>query len=142
MLKDKLKGILEYLRVRYGLDCDLSYSELISYLTAESYERDKVSVEQILKSDLYLIHEVSEACIIKRLGYKLNREVILRAYPKTYEAHLKAMEIELKEALDRGFIQHLRQRCKDLNSYLEDPLLPRNLKPLVFKLTNKYCKPL
>ena len=114
----------------------------MSYLTAESYEKDRISLEQILKNDLYLLHEISEACIIKKLGYKLNRDIIMKAYPKTYEAHLKAMEIELEEALNRVFIQHLKQRYKDLHSYLEDPLLPNHLKPLVLKLINKYCKPL
>ncbi len=123
---------------RYGIRCDVSFEELLSYLNAPSYEEDTISLDEILNEEL-LLHEVAEMRFLKNLGYKINRNTILDAYPDTYRAHLEAMNIELAEAKRMGKLDWIMRRCKDLEEYLSDPYLPRDLEPVVHILIGRYC---
>ncbi|MEB3759322.1 MAG: hypothetical protein GSR81_00560 [Desulfurococcales archaeon] len=74
------------------------------------------------------------------MGYDLSRNTTIGAYPNTYLAHLKALEIELLEAAKRKLDKWIEQRCKDLKSYLNDPHLPSILEDRVYELINRFCR--
>ena len=139
VLTMELNRILKALAERYGILCDVSFEELLCYLNALSYEEDTVSLVEILNEELLLLHEVIEICLLKNLGYKINRSIILDAYPDTYRAHLEAMNIELAEAKRMGRIDWILRRCKDLEEYLSDPYLSHDLEPIVHALISRYC---
>ena len=137
-VRERLSTVLRLLR-GYGLECSVSYGELLTYLNAPSYEDDRVTVDEVLANELLLLHEVAEICILKKWGYRITRSIIMEAYPDTYSAHLKALEIELEEARKRGMDTWVKRRCNDLTSYLEDPYLPPDLKSPVRNLISRYC---
>lgn len=137
--EERLKAALEVLR-GYGLECSLTCGELLAYLSGPTYTGDRVTAEQVMNSDLLFLHEVAEACILKGMGYVVDESAVTRAYPDTYRAHLKAMEVELLEAEKRGRLDHVAERCRDLESYVEDPLLPEDLRPALAELAQRYCR--
>jgi len=92
-----------------------------------TYEDEVISVEEIVNNDLLFLHEVIETCVLKSLGYSIDKDTVMRAYPDTYYAHLKAIEIELIEANNRDNRVHIEKRCMDLRTYLDDPYLSKNL---------------
>jgi hypothetical protein len=130
---------LEVLR-GYGLECSLTCGELLAYLSGPTYTGDRVTAEQVVSDDLLFLHEVAEACILKGMGYVVDESTATRAYPDTYRAHLKAMEVELLEAEKRGRLDHVAERCRDLESYVEDPLLPEDLRPVLAELAQRHCQ--
>jgi len=130
---------LDTLRALYGLECDASVRELIEYLTGLRYEEDTTTLDDVFRSWLLTLHEVAEICILKSWGFDIGQDTVVKAYPHTYRAHLAAMEIELREALRIGAPKHLESRCRDLETYLSDPYLPRGLEKEVTKLINELC---
>ncbi len=57
----------------------------------------------------------------RKMVYKLNSEMIIKAYPDTYKAHLEALNVELAYARKQGRTDWINRRFIDLKSYLEDP---------------------
>ncbi len=138
VLESRLVSILSLL-LKYGVQCNVSSGELLTYLQSPTYESNAVKLEEILNNELLLLHEVAEICFLKRMGHTISRDIIINAYPDTYYAHLTAMDIELAEAERQGKQDWITRRCKDLEGYLNDPYLPTSLEALVYKLINKYC---
>jgi hypothetical protein len=138
VLKSRLSSILKIIS-KYGIQCNVSPEELLIYLESSTYENDIVRLDNIWNNELLLLHEVAEICFLKRIGYIVSRNIIIEAYPDTYHAHLEALDIELAEAERQGKQDWIIKRCKDLESYLNDPYLPSNLETFVHKLINKYC---
>ncbi len=128
---DRVAKLAEY--VGYSPE-PVSPQELIAYISGETYEQEEIENEEILSDDLLLLHEIAEISELKRMGYVINEETVMKAYPRTYEAHLTAMEVELEAAhlLDRK--EHIRRRAMDLRSYLEDEHLPHYLRSRVLEL--------
>jgi len=125
---------------KYRITCYVSAYELSAYLQGPTYTGDKISAEIILGNDLLLLHEVAEICVLKSMGYSIDEETIVRAYPVTYRAHLEAMRVELRVASEEGLSGWVEARCRDLQSYLEDPSLFRGLEKLVESLIKEFCK--
>jgi len=134
----KLEGALTLLK-GYGIECDLTCGELLAYLSGPTYTGDTVAAEQIASDDLLFLHEVAEACILKSMGYEVDEGTAVRSYPDAYRAHLRAIEVELREAERRERTDHVRERCRDLESYIEDPLLPEDTRPAVAELLRRHC---
>ena len=137
-IKSRLASVLGIL-LRYGVQCNVSFEELLAYLEGPSYEDDTIQLNDILSDELLLLHEVAEICFLKRMGYIISQNTIMEAYPDTYRVHLEALNIELAEAEKLGRYNWITRRCKDLTSYLNDPNLPSNLEVLVYKLISRYC---
>ncbi len=125
---------------KLGFDCNLTCEELVVYLQGPTYEDDKMNVDGVLGKDLFLLHEVVEVCVLKRMGYKIGEDTVIKAYSDTYKAHLTALRVELDEARRLGRVDHVERRCRDLNSYLEDHHLPGELTDEVTGLIREYCK--
>jgi hypothetical protein len=58
-LESWLAGILRLL-LRYGIQCNVSPEELLTYLKSPTYENDAVKLEEILNNELPLLHEAAE----------------------------------------------------------------------------------
>ena len=138
-IKERLAKALDTLREGHGIECSLTARELMTYITAPTYEEDKISPTEILSNDLLLFHEVAEACVLKDLGHEISEDIFMRAYPETYRAHLVAMRVEMEEARRRGLADHITRRCADLRTYLEDPYLPGGLRAEVEELMREFC---
>jgi len=93
----------------------------------------------VLSSDILMLHEVAEICILKSMGYSIDENTIIRAYSDTYRAHLEALRIELREAREEGLNGWVEVRCRDLQTYLEDPYLPKSLEEVVRGLIEDLC---
>jgi len=93
----------------------------------------------VLGSDILMLHEVAEICALKFMGYSIDENTIVKAYPDTYRAHLEAMRIELREASEEGLNEWVRARCRDLQTYLEDPYLLKSLEGAVRNLIEEFC---
>jgi len=74
-----------------------------------------------------MLHEVAEICTLKSVGYSIDENTNLRAYPDTYREHLEVMRIELKEASEESLNEWIKTRCRDSRTYLKDPYLPKSL---------------
>ncbi len=138
-IEDKLAKALNILREAYGIRCSLTPEELLTYITAPTYEEDKITPEEILPNDLLLLHEVAEACELKGIGHEISEDISMRAYPDTCRAHLAVMRVEMEEARRNGLLDHVRRRCLDLSTYLEDPYLPEDLWAGVEELMREFC---
>lgn len=119
---NRVKQVLSEL----GLEAP-TVKELLTYLSAQTYEEDRLRAEDIVRNEYLMLHELVEIAVLKRMGWEITRDVIVRAYPDTYKAHLVAMRAELEFARRRGDRAWLARRLRDLKSYLSDPYLPREL---------------
>ncbi len=119
----------------------VSPQELMDYLSAESYEEDLIGIDRILEDDLLLLHEIVEISELKRMGFAISPRILMKAYPKTYEAHLTALEVEIKVAAHLGRCDRLQGRISDLSTYLDDEYLPAYLRGKVIEL-RRYAKSL
>jgi len=61
------------------------------------------------------------------------------AYPDSYKAHIEAMREELEKAKINGEVEWINRRCIDLKSYLDDPLLPKDMAPVIKSIIKEYC---
>jgi competence protein ComEA len=119
-----------------GYACSVSPEDLRKYFEADTpYEGP--SLEEIIKNDFLVIHELVEIDEIMRKGLKLTKDVILANMDTIYEVHLKAAEVELEMAYRAGDLDHIRSRLQDIRNWLEDPLLPAPLTETCEKLYRK-----
>jgi len=79
----------------FGYDCNVSEKELMTYLTADTPYSD-LSSKVILSDDLWLIHELIEINELKKMGIAITgKDLIIKNLEKVYEAHLKALKLEI-----------------------------------------------
>lgn len=121
-----------------GYQCNVSSKELIIYLSQRTYTKELIELDQILSNKYLLLHELVEITLLKNRGYNIVDNILVKAYPDTYEAHLEAIDIELQVAWRNHDIDWIKKRLRDLESYLRDPLLPKELEPKVKELIHKY----
>jgi len=124
---------------RYGIACSISVDEFSAYLRGPTYSGDRTPAEEVLSSDILMLHEIAEICMLKSMGYSIDENTIIRAYPDTYWAHLEALRVELREAREEGLNEWVKARCRDLRTYLEDPYLPKSLEGVVRSLIKEFC---
>jgi len=116
----------------------VSLEEILTYVRGESYEEDAITADEILGSELLLLHELVEISELKRMGFRIGPRTAVEAYPRTYETHLSAVEVELEAALRLGKMGWVERRVRDLESYLEDEHLPPHLRGRVFSLAERF----
>ena len=134
------KNVFNRVLERYFPNAQVSWDELLLYLSAYKYEDDKCGIDDIFKNDYLLLHEIYEISCLKRKGLKIDRDVIIKNREITYECHLRAMDFEIGKACEEDETEHVRRRIEDLKSYLTDPHLPENLRKEVKKIIEKYAK--
>ena len=111
----------------YKLPVKVSAEDLIKYFEAETPYPD-ISLAEVLKEPLLVVHELVELSEIKKRGFKIDKDIIVRYHEEIYEIHLKAAEIELEIALKENRLDYVAKRIKAVESWLNDPLLPPWLK--------------
>jgi len=88
-----------------------------------------------------MIHELVEIGDFKKMGRSIDKRVIVDS-PRTiiYDAHLTAMETELKYALHRGdtYWAKIRLRQHKESVLDDDPNLPEELRPRAQEIYEKY----
>ena len=119
----KAKQVLK----KYNLNVDVTPEDLISYFQATTIEEDTTTLGDVLKNPFLLIHELVEINEMKKQGLRVTKNVIIENVDSVYDAHLIATEVELAVAYESGDIQHIKNRIGNIESWLEDPLLPKRL---------------
>jgi len=125
-----------------GYDCeDVSSREFYSYMTGETVSGDRITLEEVLRSDFLTLHEVIEISELKKKGIPINEVTTVNCPLKTtYEAHMTAVEYEIKYALKREDLAYVKLRLAHMREWLEDENIPKELTPklklMVEKLSN------
>ncbi|MGC9104706.1 MAG: hypothetical protein ACP5JF_07975 [Candidatus Methanodesulfokora sp.] len=86
-----------------------------------------------------MIHEVVEINELRKRGLRINRNTLISS-PRSliYEAHLRALEMELSYASDKGDKNWVVRRLKDLESYLNEPYLSEELRAKMKDLLERF----
>lgn len=110
-------------------------------MTGEIFSDDPTTLRDVLGNEYIMIHEMVEISELKKMGRTIDKRVIVDS-PKraVYDAHLTAMETELKYALfkhDTFWAKVGLRRHKE--SVLDDDLnLPEELRPRAQEIYEKY----
>ena len=135
---EKLHTCVKILK-RFGYDCNVSEKELMTYLTADTPYPD-LSSKAILSDDLWLIHELIEINELKKMGIAITgKDLIMKNLEKVYEAHLKALKLEILIAQKLGRLDHIERSFKNLKNIVHsDPLIPSHLRSAFKDMLEKY----
>jgi hypothetical protein len=104
---------------------NITAKDFITWMTADKFAEDKITVFDVLESDNLMVHEVVEINEVKKNNIELNKRVLLDT-PRViiYESHILALKIELEYIL-----QIYRDRVKDLEQIvINDPYAPDAMK--------------
>jgi hypothetical protein len=119
----------------------VSAKEFYDYMNGEIFSEDTTTLKDVLGNEFLMVHELSEMSELKKMGRAIDTRVIVDS-PKTviYEAHLKAMELELEYAMfkkDYFMVKVILKQHKD--SVLDDdPNLPEKLRPRAEEMFRKF----
>ena len=120
---------------------DVSAKEFYDYMTGEIFSEDTTTLKDVLGNEFLMVHELSEMSELKKMGRIIDKQVIVDS-PKTviYEAHFKAMELELEYALFKKDYFWVKFRLKQhKESVLEDdPNLPESLRSRGEEIFHKF----
>jgi len=117
----------------------ISEEEFYQYLTGETPYKEKYTLEDVLKDNFLMLHEVVEISELKRMGIPVNKRTVIEFHSKAYEAHLTATDVELSYAFKVKNFSWIRTRLEHLRTWEEDELLPPDLLPKVRQLLRKYA---
>jgi len=120
---------------------DVSAKEFYDYMTGEIFSEDTTTLQDVLGNEFLMVHELSEMSELKKMGRIIDKQVIVDS-PKIviYEAHFKAMELELEYALFKKDYFWVKFRLKQhKESVLEDDSnLPESLRPRGEEIFHKF----
>ena len=132
-----MEAVKPYLRHLYG-SMDLQPRELLEYLTGPTATGDETTLDEILGSRYLMLHEAVEILELKRRGIPIDDRTIMDHPVETYEAHLRATEVELSLAEGEDDRRWLERRLRDVESWLRDPNLPPHLRPYCEGLLRRF----
>lgn len=119
---------------------NISEKEFYDYMTGETPTGDKTTLDDVLNGEFLMVHEVVEISELKKMNVPINQKTVTCFYPKVYEAHLTAMNLELTFTLNKRDYKWLKHRfvsSKDFMSQLDDPFLGPEFGYLRKKLSPK-----
>jgi hypothetical protein len=120
---------------------DVSAKEFYDYMTGEIFSEDATTLLDVLGNKFLMVHELAEMSELKKRGRAIDKKVIVNS-PKTlfYQAHFKAMELELEYAMFKKDYFWAKIRLKQhKESVLEnDPNLPESLRPRGEEIFHKF----
>ena len=137
VIEQKIKWALEILR-GYNIECEVNVNEFFTYITAPTITGDITTVEEIIDNDLLILHEIAEICKFKELGIPITKDIFLEYSNLAYRIHLLAMEIELDHALKTNRSRWIEKRLHDIQSYLNDPNMPSDLRNKCIELLRRF----
>lgn len=119
---------------------DISPEEFYDYMTGETPTGDVITLADVLANPYLMIHEVVEVSELKKMYIPIAKDTVMSFHPKVYEAHFTATEQELNYALNREDYAWIKARISLAESWLEDDLLPKHLKPVCRALMKKFSE--
>jgi len=121
-----------------GYDCEyISSREFYDYMTGETPTGDVITLDDVLRNEFLMVHEVVEISELKKMGISITKQTIMNFYPKVYQAHLTAMDYELTHALNKKDYKWFKRRLAGVT--LDDPYLPQEFNYLRQQLAPR-CK--
>jgi hypothetical protein len=116
----------------------LSSEEFYDYMTGETPTGYVVTINDVLDNEFFMVHEVAEINELKRMGVPINKHTVIKFYPKVYEAHLTAMELELTYSLNKRNYEWLKHRLRDVKHELDGSCLPQEFSYLQKKFASRW----
>jgi len=110
---------------------EISGKEFRDYMVGGTVSGDKYTLRDVLSNPYLMAHEVVEVSELKRSGVRIDSRTVRRLglARQMYEAHLKAAEYELELALRDKETSWIRSRLRDMQVWLKDEHLPKQLVP-------------
>ncbi len=112
---------------RDGYTCHVTADEFVRWLHTDT-PYPNPTFDEIVENPLFVMHELVEIEAVKRMGFKLTKDVILKNPLPIAAAHLKAAEVEFSIAYETGAYDHLKMRVEDAKAWCEDPVLTPTLR--------------
>jgi len=122
---------------------NVSAREFYDWMTGEIFSDDRTTLRDVLGNEYIMIRELVEISELKKTGRTIdNRAIVDSPMMAIYNAHLTAMETELKYALSQGdtYWAKIRLRQHKESVLNDDPNLPEKLRPRAEKIYEKYRK--
>ena len=107
------------LMARFGIECTTTVDELKLWFQADTLYPD-ASLDEILDTQLIVVHELVEINEVKNAGLKLTKDVILKNLDAVDTAHLVAATVELNLAYKLGDADHLKSRIRNIEQWCID----------------------
>ena len=131
---DLLRGKIKM----YGKEDCVTPEEIVEYLNADKYQNDIYTLQSVLSNEYLILHEILEVCCIKKRGVEISKNVIMDNRELVYMCHLEAIDGELEYAWKMRDYEWIKKRVTDIESYIDDPALPQNLRKKVRELIEKW----
>lgn len=142
-IEDKIVATKKALRSISYVVKEVSAQEFYDYMTGEIFSDDPTTLDDVLGSKYLMIHELVEINELKKMGRTIDKRVIVDS-PKTviYDAHLTAMEIELRYALNKRdyFWLKIRLRHHKESVLDDDPNLPEEMRPRAEAIFERFSR--
>ncbi|MBN1329731.1 MAG: hypothetical protein JXA54_09685 [Candidatus Heimdallarchaeota archaeon] len=137
-IQNKINETSDYLVVNKYPPVILHTQELQAYFEGEAPSGDSITLDMVLQSKWLIIHELIEITELKKQGFTISSELLLKCPEEVFNAHLIATEWELDLATKEGDHKWVQQRLKDIQNWLEDPSLKIEFFARCMKLLKKY----
>ena len=111
----------------HGYDVRTTSRDLQAWFRAYTPYED-TDLDNALKEPLIVIHELVEIELVKMMGLRLSKNVIVNNLEAVDRAHLEATKAEMAIALKIGAVRHVRGRMKDMARWIKDPTVTKEQK--------------
>lgn len=142
-IEDRIVATKKALRSISYVVKEVSAQEFYDYMTGEIFSDDPTTLDDVLGSGYLMVHELVEINELKKMGRTIDKRVIVDS-PKTviYDAHLTAMEVELRYALNKRNYFWVKIRLKHHKESVldDDPNLPEEMRPRAETIFERFCR--
>lgn len=104
---------------QHGYHVRTRTKDLVLWFKAES-PFDSGGLNEVLAEPLLVVHELVEIELVKMMGLRLTKKVIVNNLRVVDRAHLEAAKTELTIAANIGAVEHIRSRIPDIESWISD----------------------
>jgi hypothetical protein len=128
--------------ISYSIE-EVSAQEFYDYMTGEIFSDDPTTLDDVLGNEYLMVHELVEMNELKKMGRTIDKRVIIDS-PKTviYDAHLTAMETELRYAFNKKDYYWVKIRLRHHKESVldDDPNLPEEMRPRAEELFRTFSE--
>jgi len=97
-----------------GINVDATADQLWQWFETELPGGDAEELGGVVSNSMLVIHELVEIDEVLKMGLDITRDVIVKNPEKIDTAHLRAAQVELTVARALGEVDHIRDRCADI----------------------------
>ncbi len=110
-------------------NCTTTADDLQRWFEADTPFDENFGLDEVLKNQLIVVHELVEIENVKNMGLALTKDVIIKNLEKVDDAHMIATEVELRLAASIKDVRHLKNRLENIRMWSEDDTVtPENKK--------------